>query len=141
MICVCQKSRQSIGNELKDCLAKSSSEDEESHDKLNENTDNDRLPVDVLSVPASDIKSRQEYEISENTDSPVTAFVVWRFSWDENTKEECNKDNASCSDGTMALGDDLFHHSYTMAPTELEWSEEILALKLVGSVQETYTKA
>ena len=141
MIRVCQKSRQSIGNELEDCLAKGSSEDEESHDELNENADNDRLPVYVLSVPAGNIKSSQEYEVSENTDSSVTAFVVLRFPRDENTKEECSKDNASSSDGTMALRDDLFHHSYTMAPTELEWSDEILALKLVGSVQETYTKA
>ena len=141
MVCISQQCRQSIRKELEDRLAKSGSEDEESNDELSEKANNDRLPVDVLSVPASDIKSRQEYEISENTDSPFTAFVVWRFSWDENTKEECNKDNASSSDGTVALGDDLFHYSHTMAPTELEWSDEILALKLVGSVQETYTKA
>src|ERR1700722_20721029 len=33
LICVCQKSRQSIGNELEDCLAKGSSGDEESFEE------------------------------------------------------------------------------------------------------------
>ena len=55
LVCICQQSCQSIRKELEDRLAKSGSEDEESNDELSENANNDRLPVDVLSVPAGDI--------------------------------------------------------------------------------------
>ena len=119
MVCVCQERRQSVRKKLEDRLAESGSQHEESYDELSEDANNDRLPVDVLSVPAGGIKPSQEDEISEDADGSVTTLVVLRFSWDEDTEEKSHYDNSSSGDGTTSLGHGLFHYRRTMTPSKL----------------------
>ena len=52
-----QKRCQGIGEESEDGLSQSGPQNEEPHNELDENADNDRLPINVLPVSAGDEQS------------------------------------------------------------------------------------
>ena len=138
MICVCQQRRQGVGKELEDGLSKSGSKNKERHNELNQNTNNHGLPIDVLAVSTGDIKAGEEDQVPENTHGPIAAVVVGRFSWDEDTEKKRNNYNKGSSRSAMLLRDNLFHNVHTMAPAELEWTWQKLALQF-AVFERTYT--